>query len=274
MRYLRGRRATLRGCGVWKIPPRESGKAAGTGAAGRCVFDGVATAAGYDVRRRQGGRAQLAAVTGLSLTTISRTLDGKTLPLPSQLTTWATVLNLDHRRMLVESGLIPEQRGPQSVEKDVVVASVLSAQEAMDAWGITDPIIRKTLGGSITQAIQLQEELDAAGDWGVALWGSRGARTRGAPPPVTSVFRDRGNAVPGAVDGGVRGPGAGAPCAVAVVTGGSGHEGRHYSGPGGVHWSPLGQGLAPEGAAAPFTGCRSTRGCRSRRPVGERLPWR
>ncbi|MDT0470469.1 transcriptional regulator, partial [Streptomyces sp. DSM 41699] len=75
---------------------------------------GVATAAGYDVRRRQGGRAQLAAATGLSLTTISRTLDGKTVPLPSQLATWATVLNLDHRRILVESGLIPEQRGPQS----------------------------------------------------------------------------------------------------------------------------------------------------------------
>jgi hypothetical protein len=131
----------------------------------------VATAAGYDVRRRQGGRAQLAAVTGLSLTTISRTLDGKTLPLPSQLTTWATVLNLDHRRMLVESGLIPEQRGPQTVEKDVVVASVLSVQEAMDAWGITDPIIRKTLGGSITQAIQLQKELDSTGDWGAVALG-------------------------------------------------------------------------------------------------------
>ncbi|MET8639466.1 transcriptional regulator, partial [Streptomyces sp. NPDC004680] len=103
--------------------------------------------------------------------TISRTLDGKTLPLPSQLTTWATVLNLDHRRMLVESGLIPEQRGPQTVEKDVEVLSVLSAQEAMDAWGITDPIIRKTLSGSIAQAIQLQEELDAAGDWGAVALG-------------------------------------------------------------------------------------------------------
>ncbi|MED7827122.1 transcriptional regulator [Streptomyces chiangmaiensis] len=130
----------------------------------------VATAAGYDVRRRQGGRAQLAAVTGLSLTTISRTLDGKTLPLPSQLATWATVLNLDHRRMLVESGLIPEQRGPQGVRGEVAVG-VLSPDEAMNAWGITDPIIRKTLSGSIAQAIQLQEELDAAGDFGVVALG-------------------------------------------------------------------------------------------------------
>ncbi len=129
---------------------------------------GAATAAGYDVRRRQGGRAQLAVATGLSLTTISRTLDGKTLPLPSQLTTWATVLNLDHRRILVESGLIPEQRGPQAPRREIkeTGSRTLSPEEAMTAWGITDPIIRRTLNGSIVHAIELQEEIDAAEDPG------------------------------------------------------------------------------------------------------------
>lgn len=128
----------------------------------------AATAAGYDVRPRQGGRAQLATATGLSLTTISRTLDGKTLPLPSQLTTWATVLNLDHRRILVESGLIPdlipEQRGPQQPRREAKATGsrALSPEEAMTAWGITDPIIRRTLNGSIVHAIELQEEIDAA----------------------------------------------------------------------------------------------------------------
>ncbi|MFF2205114.1 transcriptional regulator [Streptomyces sp. NPDC058145] len=121
----------------------------------------AATAAGYDVRRRHGGRAQLAAATGLSLTTISRTLDGKTLPLSSQLTTWATVLNLDHRRVLVESGLIPEQRGPESPRRGPDAAT-LSPDEAMTAWRITDPIIRRTLNGSIVHAIELQAEIDAA----------------------------------------------------------------------------------------------------------------
>ncbi len=146
---LRGRRATLRGCGVWKIPPTGVGQGGRQARRVGAFLTAVATAAGYDVRRRQGGRAQLAAVTGLSLTTISRTLDGKTLPLPSQLTTWATVLNLDHRRMLVESGLIPEQRGPQSVEKDVVVASVLSAQEAMVRGGSPIPSsARRSAGAS------------------------------------------------------------------------------------------------------------------------------
>ncbi|MEW2132916.1 transcriptional regulator [Streptomyces sp. NPDC005435] len=163
----------------------------------------VATAAGYDVRRRQGGRAQLAAVTGLSLTTISRTLDGKTLPLPAQLATWAAVLNLDHGRMLMESGIIPAQRGPRDAERgerqaashvqpsrvqappvqtspvqsahvhegpciDPFSPAVFSAlaslspDEAMNAWGLTDPVLRRTLTGSIVQAVQLQRELDAA----------------------------------------------------------------------------------------------------------------
>lgn len=130
----------------------------------------AATAAGYDVRRRQGGRAQLAAATGLSLTTVSRTLDGKTMPLPSQLTTWATVLNLDHRGILVESGLIPEQRGPQSAGRERKPAA-LSPDEAMTAWGITDPIIRRTLNGSIVHAIELQGEIDAAESWGAAAGG-------------------------------------------------------------------------------------------------------
>ncbi|MEU1529625.1 transcriptional regulator [Streptomyces fagopyri] len=141
-------------------PPSLSGRQAQARRAG-AYLTAVATAAGYDVRPRQGGRAQLAALTGLSLTTISRTLDGKTLPLPSQLTTWATVLNLDHRRMLVETGHIPEQRGTQDVNRETA-PEPLSPDEAMDMWGITDPIIRKTLSGSIVQAIRLQEELDAA----------------------------------------------------------------------------------------------------------------
>jgi transcriptional regulator with XRE-family HTH domain len=130
----------------------------------------AAAAEGYDVRPRQGGRAQLAAATGLSLTTISRTLDGKTLPLPSQFSTWATVLRLDHRSMLVESGLIPAEQGPDLPSR-AVTSAPLSPDEAMNAWGITDPIIRKTLNASIVQAIKLQEEIDAADDRGAAARG-------------------------------------------------------------------------------------------------------
>lgn len=121
----------------------------------------AATAAGFDIRRRKGGRAQLAALTGLSLTTISRTLDGRTLPLPTQLVKWATALGLDHQAVLTDSGLIPARRAHRTTG----LASVaLSPDEAMHAWGISDPIIRKTLAASIVHAIRLQEELDAAAD--------------------------------------------------------------------------------------------------------------
>jgi hypothetical protein len=41
----------------------------------------------------------------------------------------------------------------------------------MNAWGITDPIIRRTLNGSIVHAIKLQEEIDQAGDWAAAVRG-------------------------------------------------------------------------------------------------------
>ncbi|MGV9701327.1 transcriptional regulator [Streptomyces sp. me109] len=151
-------------------PPSLSGRQAQARRAGAYLTT-VATAAGYDVRPRQGGRAQLAALTGLSLTTISRTLDGKTLPLPSQLTMWATVLDLDHRRLLVETGHIPEQRGPQDMNREAASAP-LSPDEAMDAWGITDPIIRKTLSGTIVQAIRLQEELDASDELRAVVGGA------------------------------------------------------------------------------------------------------
>lgn len=127
-----------------------------------------ATKAGFDVRRRAGGRAQLASLIGVSITTVSRTLEGKTLPLPSQLTAWASVLGIDHEEMLIESGLLPK-RPSQSTAKEVPSAA-LTPDAAMDAWGITDPKIRTMLNGNIQQAIQLQHEIDAAG---------RGATARG-----------------------------------------------------------------------------------------------
>ncbi|MER5877684.1 transcriptional regulator [Streptomyces sp. NPDC060235] len=130
----------------------------------------AATAAGYDVRPRAGGRAQLAVSIGVSLTTISRTLEGKTLPLPSQLTTWASVLGLDQREMLVNSGMLSPEHGPQPTIRRVAPAS-LTPEEAMDAWGITDLRIRTMLNGNIVQAIELQKDLDAGDD--------RGATARG-----------------------------------------------------------------------------------------------
>ncbi|MFJ6085078.1 transcriptional regulator [Streptomyces sp. NPDC092369] len=121
----------------------------------------AATAAGFDVRQRAGGRAQLADLLNVSLTTVSRTLDGKTLPMPSQLTSWASVLHLDHQQLLLESGLIPSKPSPETPNRDVASAE-LTPEAAMDAWEITDPKIRKMLAGNIGQAVELQREIDAA----------------------------------------------------------------------------------------------------------------
>lgn len=128
-----------------------------------------ATSAGFDVRQRAGGRAQLAALLKVSITTVSRTLDGKTLPLPSQLNAWANVLGIDHDELLVESGLIPRKQPPEAAKEEVTSAA-LTPDVAMDAWGISDPKIRKMLNGTIEQAIELQRGIDAA---------DRGATARG-----------------------------------------------------------------------------------------------
>ncbi|MER8030640.1 helix-turn-helix transcriptional regulator [Streptomyces bauhiniae] len=127
----------------------------------------AAEAAGFDVRTRAGGRAQLAARLGVSVTTVTRTLEGRTIPLPSQLASWAKVLGLDHRQMMVESGLIPEETGPTATHD--AVAS-LTPNAALDAWNITDPKIRKMLLGAIEQGRDLQREIDAT---------ARGAEARG-----------------------------------------------------------------------------------------------
>ncbi|MGV9427152.1 helix-turn-helix domain-containing protein [Streptomyces sp. NPDC003656] len=127
----------------------------------------AAERAGYDVRQRVGGRAQLAGRLGVHVTTVSRVLEGESIPLPSQLTQWATVLGVDHHQMLVESGLIPDETGPKA--ESGAVAS-LTPDAAMDSWEITDPIIRRMLAGAIKQARDLQREVAAA---------ARGAEARG-----------------------------------------------------------------------------------------------
>ncbi|MEU6513706.1 transcriptional regulator [Streptomyces sp. NPDC046978] len=129
----------------------------------------AATAAGFDVAPRKGGRAQLAAATGLNLTTIGRTLDGVTLPLPSQLSAWASVLGIDNHTLLIESGLIPGEPGAEASIKEVPSQN-LSPDEIMNAMGITDPHLRRMLGGTIVTVLEIQQEIDA---------NDRGAEARG-----------------------------------------------------------------------------------------------
>jgi hypothetical protein len=131
----------------------------------------AATHAGYDVRPRMGGRKRLAHDLGLNLTTVSRTLDGGSIPLPSQMQRWARTLGIDHQEMLVRGGLLPDsEEGNESAIQEVVSRSI-TPEEAADAWGITDPTIRSMLIGNIRNAVQLQKEKDAAGGRGAVARG-------------------------------------------------------------------------------------------------------
>ncbi|MFJ6014542.1 multiprotein-bridging factor 1 family protein [Streptomyces sp. NPDC092952] len=122
----------------------------------------AAMKAGYDIRPRAGGRKQLAEATGISVSAIGRTLDGKTLPLPSQMEHLAKAVGVPVLEMLVRGGVISGEHLNKSPDRHVASAS-LTPEAAADAWGITNPIVRKVLLGQIEQAILLQAEMGAGG---------------------------------------------------------------------------------------------------------------
>ncbi|MFJ8006172.1 helix-turn-helix domain-containing protein [Streptomyces fagopyri] len=129
-----------------------------------------ATAAGFDVEPRRGGRAELARLLDTKPTTISRTLDGETLPLPQQITKWAKALGVDPREMLVESGVLPSEQAPEPTIREVA-SSKITPDEAVDAWGVSDPKIRSMLLHFIVYALRLQQETDAADGRGAVARG-------------------------------------------------------------------------------------------------------
>lgn len=117
----------------------------------------VATRAGFDVTSGAGGRKKLAEATGMSPSAISRTLDGKTLPRPSQLEGLAKAVGVDVQTMLVQANVISGESWTERREPQVRSAS-LNPEDAADIWGITNPMVRKFLLASIDQAIRLQRE--------------------------------------------------------------------------------------------------------------------
>jgi transcriptional regulator with XRE-family HTH domain len=119
----------------------------------------LAGEAGYDLTPGAGGRLALARDTGMSESAIGRMLNGLTLPMPNQFEKIARVLNTDVRNLLVAAGVISREAWPEGSIPDVRSASSqspLSPEEYADSWGITDPVIRQTMVGSIEMAIRLQ----------------------------------------------------------------------------------------------------------------------
>lgn len=130
----------------------------------------AATAAGYDTTSGSGGRAELARACGMSPSAVGRTLDGKTLPRPSQFEAIARAVHRDVREALVEGGIISAESWTDSTA--VAVRSQPTAPEqVLDSWGIHDPTLRAMLLANIKQAIELSGDQEDSG--------SRGATAKG-----------------------------------------------------------------------------------------------
>ncbi|WNI31447.1 helix-turn-helix transcriptional regulator [Streptomyces sp. ITFR-6] len=137
---------------------------------GRFFAEGAARA-GYDLTSGAGGRKRLAKDVGMSPSAISRTIEGVTLPRPSQMEKIARVLKMDLRTTLVQGKVISGEYWTDENEPPVRSAS-LTPEDAADEWGITDPMIRKMLISNVEQAIRLQQEAEAEAEGGGAA--SRG----------------------------------------------------------------------------------------------------
>lgn len=124
----------------------------------------LATRASYDVTPGAGGRAALARAVGMSPAAVGRMLDGKTLPMPNQFEAIAKVLGTDVRDLLVEAEVISRSAWPNDGGSHVRSATERSQppspEAALDAWGLTDPMIRRMLHSQINEAIRLQQEAD------------------------------------------------------------------------------------------------------------------
>lgn len=143
--------------------PKSEGSPTQTTEGAATVFGALVTRlakeAGYDVTPNAGGRAKLAAAMGMSVSAISRNLDGVSFPRPTQFAPWARALNVPVRTLLVQGGLISAEDWPESAVG--AVRSVTPSPGAIaDSLGIHDPMIRGMLIGGIEQAQRLQREAD------------------------------------------------------------------------------------------------------------------
>lgn len=99
----------------------------------------AARAVGYDIDSPYGGgRTVLAKTTGLSLSTVSRMLSGKTLPSPYSVSALADALGVPLGELLVLHGVV--SRDPFTPEERAVRPLPTTPMEAAAALGITDPL--------------------------------------------------------------------------------------------------------------------------------------
>lgn len=120
------------------------------------VVHAAADRAGYDLRPGAGGRAALAKDTGMSASAVGRMLRGDTLPRPSQFERIARAVHLDLHELLVGGGVISSDSANDLSIR--VRSQPITPENAADAWGISNPMIRRILLANIRQAISMQRD--------------------------------------------------------------------------------------------------------------------
>lgn len=120
----------------------------------------AARRAGYDVDSpRGGGKTQLAKATGMSQASVSRMINGQTIPDPRFLEPLANALSINLQELLVRSGLVSEGVLPRSPPRH----RRLTAREAAADLGITDPAsiaAFETMVKVMTDSQQVKESSD------------------------------------------------------------------------------------------------------------------
>jgi hypothetical protein len=117
----------------------------------------------FDVSPNAGGRSKLAKELGMHVSMVSRALDGEVLPQMWQFTTWARVLRVPLRNLMVEAGVISAEDWPEDgvpVVRSVTSSTPPEPEAVADAYEITDPLIRRGLVADIEKAQAMQAEVN------------------------------------------------------------------------------------------------------------------
>jgi len=136
---------------------------------GRLVADAARRTGRYDIDSpRGGGKAALARKTGMAESAVGRMLKGETLPDPKYFEAIASAVDLDVRDLLVEAEIVSRESlsTPFASEASGVRSHSITPGEVADALGITDPIAREMLFGTIERLKRTQPPTDEATEHG------------------------------------------------------------------------------------------------------------
>ena len=143
-----------------RTPPRSpsAGQATTSRAFAAWIRDRM-THRGYDLSKRGGGPAKLAAETGLGRSTISRILAGEARSYePESLRKIAEALALPFGETLIRAGILTAEELDAVRTGPPIDRPPITPEQAADDLGIYDPILRQMFLAQVESARQLQAD--------------------------------------------------------------------------------------------------------------------